>query len=361
MFTEFSVENYKAFQNLDVKQLKRVNLVTGFNNSGKTCFLEALFLFSGATNPGLYLGLCNWRGDDVFNPQVDYPFRSSFYNQDLSNPITISAKGIFKRLKDAKLLQVWNVLTITPHLASGRDATATTDTDVVYGLDFEFAARKRSSKSKFFWEEVLVKEGEPTSWHLRNTGKASSETISARFLSPRQPGMLEETSVQLSGLIKQKRLDEIIELLKSIEPGLRSLTTISEKGRGVVYVDLGEARLLPLTSLGYGFFHYLRIALAALAVNNGVLLIDEIENGLHHRLLPKIVKFLFEIAEKNDIQLFFTTHSDEVVKAVQHYVMDNNYDDFEVIRFFNQDEDKTVSIYDASEMQVVDEISLELR
>jgi len=47
MYTSLSIKNFRAFQTLEVEGLKRVNLFTGRNNSGKTSVLEAVYLLKG--------------------------------------------------------------------------------------------------------------------------------------------------------------------------------------------------------------------------------------------------------------------------------------------------------------------------
>ena len=51
MFKNLRIRNFRAFGDLEIPCLGRVNLVTGKNNSGKTSLLEALFLLCGAGNP----------------------------------------------------------------------------------------------------------------------------------------------------------------------------------------------------------------------------------------------------------------------------------------------------------------------
>ena len=47
MYSSLSIKNFQAFQSLKIDGLKRVNLLTGRNNSGKTSVLEALYLLEG--------------------------------------------------------------------------------------------------------------------------------------------------------------------------------------------------------------------------------------------------------------------------------------------------------------------------
>ena len=55
--------------------------------------------------------------------------------------------------------------------------------------------------------------------------------------------------------------------------------------------------------------------LTATAVKNGLLLVDEIENGLHHAVLPGVWRVVRKVAELFNVQVFATTHSFECVQA----------------------------------------------
>jgi AAA15 family ATPase/GTPase len=48
---------------------------------------------------------------------------------------------------------------------------------------------------------------------------------------------------------------------------------------------------------------------------NGILLIDEFENGLHYSIQEKIWGYIFDLAEKLNIQVFATTHSWDCIES----------------------------------------------
>ena len=51
MIQNISIENFRCFDKTEIKGFGRINLITGKNNSGKTCLLEALyFMFSENVN-----------------------------------------------------------------------------------------------------------------------------------------------------------------------------------------------------------------------------------------------------------------------------------------------------------------------
>ena len=42
MFESLKIEHFRGFESLELKELARVNLIVGANNSGKTALLEAI-------------------------------------------------------------------------------------------------------------------------------------------------------------------------------------------------------------------------------------------------------------------------------------------------------------------------------
>src|SRR5258708_5199603 len=75
MYRTFTAKNFRCFDELTFTDLKRINLIAGKNNVGKTALLEALFVHSGAYNPQLTLLLNAIRG--LGNLTVDFGTRSA--------------------------------------------------------------------------------------------------------------------------------------------------------------------------------------------------------------------------------------------------------------------------------------------
>ena len=93
MYDSFRVNNFKCFNVLELEGLKRVNLIAGKNNSGKTAILEALFLHAGAN--GLTLRINIFRGFEFveldFKNDAISPWDSLFPNFDHTNEIILDA------------------------------------------------------------------------------------------------------------------------------------------------------------------------------------------------------------------------------------------------------------------------------
>lgn len=107
----------------------------------------------------------------------------------------------------------------------------------------------------------------------------------------------------------------IVNALQVVEPRLRSLRVQIMGGVPLIYGDIGAKRLIPFPLMGDGMSRLLGIALAMTDAQDGILLIDEIENGIHHSVMPELWKTVADLAERYNAQIFATTHSIECVLA----------------------------------------------
>ena len=317
MLKSFRVKNFRTLKDVSVGNLKGFNLVTGLNGSGKTSFLESLFLLSGANNATLVMSLCNWRGESSFNPEVDYPFRGFFHNLDPKNVIELSGAGPSESGK-RKLRK----LQISPILRPSFETTGSAAQEIVSGLTLSYRSGRLKAIGSIEWKKNSTssevengRAAEQVPVQLVLSGDQSPDYIPGHFVAPRFHNPLQQVGEQLGRRARQKKIDDILSLMKDIEPRVQDLVPLSERGRTVVYVDIGLPSLLPLTALGSGFLNYLRLGLNCLDETRGILLIDEIEEGIHHTLMKPLLKFLFMQTKKRNLQIFASTQSDEIINA----------------------------------------------
>ena len=92
-------------------------------------------------------------------------------------------------------------------------------------------------------------------------------------------------------------------------------------------MDLGLKEKIPAVHFGQGFIRLLSIYSELIASGKQVLLIDEVENGLHHSVLTEVWRGLLNAAEQENVQVFATTHSYECIRAAHEAFSETlNYD-----------------------------------
>ncbi|MGQ9778739.1 MAG: AAA family ATPase [Bacillota bacterium] len=131
----------------------------------------------------------------------------------------------------------------------------------------------------------------------------------AFFLTARTRIPLQEDAERFGRLELVGRQEALLKALQVIEPRLCRLAVVVAGGVPIIHGDIGLERLVPLPIMGEGMTRFASLVLAMANAPNGVVLIDEIENGLHHTILPQVWRAIGETARDFNTQVFATTHS----------------------------------------------------
>ena len=111
-------------------------------------------------------------------------------------------------------------------------------------------------------------------------------------------------------LAKRRLKDTVTEQLRHFDSRITTLEILNN----VAYVGLeGIDQLLAVNMQGDGLRRYLNIVAASANPMNNILLIDEIENGLHYSAYKKLWEAIFALATTTNKQVFVTTHSKETL------------------------------------------------
>ncbi|MBI5695896.1 MAG: AAA family ATPase [Nitrospirae bacterium] len=308
MFGNIKIHNFRGVSQLEIDDFRQVNLFVGKNNCGKSSVLEALFLNAGASNPDLprRINKLIRKMDNVDEPS----FRTLFNNFDYSKSIIINT-GV----KDSNESRE---LTITPSIAAREMAipvSATSESiatnatgDDVNGLRLRFRLVDMEKHEKAIETRLLVKGiniqlESPSDFDFIDTlkGRLVSSDLSLAGLSE----MFDKVQTE-------KKVDDILRVLQKIEPALKEIRLGKD---GALMCDVGLPKLVPMNIMGDGIIKVLCIILAIVASSDGILLIDEVENGLHYSSLGIMWEAILHSAQELNVQVFATTHSYECIKA----------------------------------------------
>ena len=154
-----------------------------------------------------------------------------------------------------------------------------------------------------------------------------------------------------SEIVKNKREQEIFNILRIIEPHLKDLQLVDND----LMADVGFPQRLPINVLGDGFRKVLRIILSIYEYSNGIVLIDEMDNGLHYSVMQKLWEAIFDAAEKYNVQLFVTTHSIDLLRSLVHFLDKSSktayQSDVSAYKLFRKEDDEILAIrYDYAKM-----------
>ena len=329
MITEALIKNFKCFKQLTLPDLGRITIIGGKNNVGETALLESLFLFLDRNSPTMILKQYGWRGLARVTTTPDGMWKPIFRNYDFDEPISISV-WIDNKIETAvyKYNPSFMLESLPPDEASQSSGEKSVRTDIEpipsFSLDIEYDNGSQDKKTAHL---MVSPKGAPG---LKNDYTASG-LQPAIFLPAKMQISSKETSERFSKLRKTMGIPKALQFLKIIENRLKDLANISEGPEPVIYGDIGLPQMIPIPLMGEGMSHTLNIILAMANCENGTLFIDEVDNGIHRLLLPKIWEAISNAAEDYNCQVIATTHSYECLEAI-HKGLSNRPDDLRYIR-----------------------------
>lgn len=360
MLTSIGIENFRSLKKAEVRKLKRLNIVTGRNGGGKTSFLEAVFLNCAAANSSLIFSIANFRGDKIIQLESDRVFRSCF--NDLEENKHIHIYGEERRQARTRSRS----LRIEAQTKLQTSAGLSSQELFISGVKFRFSGPSGEAVSELSLaipniQADQLSAGQVTSPVNLISPSSNSDLIHSQFVSPYVRDVEKEVHDQLAKAIKEKQLPGILEMVSIVQKGVENVTPITEWGQEHVYVDTGLKKLMPITVLGSGFFHILRIALAINEVQSGVLIIDELEDGLHYSILPKVAKLIYRALENKNRQIFIATHSSELIDVFLKSAQEIGFDDLCLINMAGSSEGVSTRYFDSEELQYGLDIDAEFR
>ncbi len=319
MLRDLSIHNYRSFQEFQVDGLARVNLIVGSNNSGKTSLLEAICLLVNQSHPQALINLLNNRGETVpkfaqLSPTIigyRYQIKHIFYNHQLSYNQNIKLSS---EQELSLLLQIY----LSPINHQEETLTFNNNDDIT-------KAESQLNIDYNFHESIRVPILEDGTFKMPFMARVKSPkstfdfaNVSCDFLTTDNINF--QKLVQLWDTINlTPKEDEVIKALQIIEPDVKRLSFTSHitSNSGIIVKMRGQNEPIPLGSMGDGMRRILTLVMCAVNVENGFLLVDEIDTGLYYEIQADMWRLILSTAQRLNIQVFATTHSWDCVQAFQ--------------------------------------------
>ncbi|MGK3992199.1 AAA family ATPase [Sorangium sp. So ce1024] len=351
MYNRIEIKNFRGLAALQVQDLRRINLIVGKNNTGKTSLLEAVLLLGGTTHAGITFHLGTARGQLLGEgrPDPDPIWRPLFYRLNPTERIEIAGdRG--GRWREQRLV-------IT---ASGGASYDGEDGVVRAGGDDKLGGLSLRYENAAGEPFVLDARVDPFDGAVRTPARRPDIMVPSSFLSARSYANFARDTERYSRLVRSKQEQPLIEAMRLIEPGLQRLEVVAERAGPTVYADVGLHALVPLAVCGEGLVRLFSIMVALSAQREGVLLVDEIDNGLHHGVMLPFWRAILKLATELDVQVFATTHNDDIIRSA----IDAFADDLSVLRLYRLDrrDGHVVAVrYDELALEGVREHGVEVR
>lgn len=331
-YTSLLIHQYRKLRNVEIKNLSKVNLFVGDNNSGKTSVLEAFYILSRQNHLPSFIALEKYRGR----------FLQEFQTKWLDKLVTedIKIEGVFNQIETHLSIRK---LETDEHIDKSHYLNTIVAESTIGGDELQSAIHLFDNKQP----ELYFQK--------------SQFLCSANFSSPyRFDGILLQKAHARA--IEEKYFDELVDFIRQkMDSSIEKIELINMGNDSRFMVSSSNnATALDLTKYGEGLQRVFEIALLIGYSRNGILCIDELDSAIHKDLLIDFTAFIQEAAERFNVQLFLSTHSKECIDAF----VKNNYPDDD-LRAYSLKEDNeiiTCKYLEGNKLrQLVESINIDIR
>ncbi|MGO8671432.1 MAG: AAA family ATPase [Capsulimonadaceae bacterium] len=321
-----TISNFRLFRHLQVDNLARVNVFVGRNNSGKSALLEAVEVYARSCSITTLRKLLTFREERWAERGGDSAMRHLFYNRSIPG---VDEPGIIMRTStngndDLQLVVAAYVQEEEEGVVRRRLLTADeallpdTEVELAY-LVKENARMRRVARVDQQLRSPALRD--PPDFRPRY----AVQTVRTRGISPEDIAALWDriALTDLSG--------EVIAGLRLLVPSIEGVAYVkstlisgdSDEGRTALIRTSESSEPVPLQSMGDGMMRMFHISLALANARDGILLVDEFENGLHWSVQPSVWTSVFRLAVRLNVQVFATTHSRDCVASFKKTWQEN--------------------------------------
>jgi hypothetical protein len=358
MLRAFSIQNFKCFGSLDLTDLTKVVIVGGKNNVGKTALLEAMFMFHDRRNPELTVRHYAARGVSKVQMSYEGVFAPIFHNYSLDTPVLLNStdtSGIkhemrveYSRESEQGAIQSKSSISADGVIITGTQKLFETEggcVRLVYSVD---GAEQHVS---YVTMKPQLTLNDPIVDILPSAGLLYSR----KHIDP------EEVVGQFGTLDVKGKTGRVLDFLRVIEPRLNALSTVTQGPVSLIHGDIGLQLKIPVAYMGEGMSRLLEISVFLASLENGLLLIDEVENGLHYSVMENVWKLIAKGAKDANCQVVCTTHSYECLEAATRAFQGEYEDDLSFIRLDRKDDAIVPKHFSYSGLSPAIEMNLEVR
>jgi hypothetical protein len=385
------IQRFKCFSKLRIGHLGRVNLIVGKNNVGKSALLEALRLFARPASIDDVFDILVLRNevsgtaldeltrDPNYSPSVDSLFFGRQGNTGDAGAIMIGpADSPDQTLRIA--IDVAN--DYIKAIFSKDPVDHLNDAGLPHSM---FLRRETVLTFRIGSASQGFTLGRPTVYRLPSnpnpaiTPSVESATLAAPLrripcyaVGPNGLGLFDIgklwDNVALSPLEQ-----DVIDAIHIVSPDVDriALKTLDDRTKGNTSGTTALTRIpfakvesyqdaIPLCALGDGVNRLFGIALALVHAKGGILLVDEIENGIHYSVQTDLWHLIFEMSVKMNVQVFATTHSYDCIKAFEA-AASKSEEEGVLVRLAQKGDRTFVGEFDENELGIAVEGQIEVR
>ena len=321
MISSIQIRGYRGFEDFEMGGLERINLLVGTNNSGKTSVLEALYLLTSRGAPWALWQVLSRRGERLLERDPNNIPEMDVCHLFRGHDLHMGAKFVLAATNQTPERH----LTFTIGEMSEDHTSKTTVREGVQ-LASRLGLHVKGVPAPAVAVIPLTRAGGVTADSLdlprRVRVRSFDQETPSQFITTESL-----SGNELVGLWDRVALtsneERVLLALQFLEPGIERIAAqaaspnyyAAQRG-GFILRMQGHERPVPIGSMGDGMWRMMAMAIAIAQCKGGVLLVDEIDTGLHYTVMAKMWRLIYGAAKELDVQVFATTHSYDCIKSL---------------------------------------------
>ena len=320
------VQDFRSFGRFGLKNLGQVNLLVGTNNCGKTTVLEAVnILMSNGDFTAIWSTLVR-RGEDIYGErdpitastgrQVDIRRLFRGHEIEVDKDFQLFGESDFGRI--SMIAKIDEYRPAQQQLFETEPQLVESSEELLPPLSLSLHWSQGPGKELNI--PISRRGGVSSDAIRRSAGRISGAdtTYPIGFVTASSLTADAVASI-FEDIVLTPQEDLVTDAMRIIEPDIERIASSGSErfrsgmrlaSRGGILVRLkGIKDRVPIGSMGDGIWRMLGLALAAVQSGNGILLVDEIDTGLHHTVMQDMWRFLYSCSKKYNVQIIATTHS----------------------------------------------------
>jgi len=324
----FTVKGYKKLNHFELRDLSRINLITGETDLGKSCILESLFAFCSGNDVNMLIRGSSYRISRYDLNALDSSYSDmlyllySFFNRE-SMPLTMSFGATYdddNKTRDFKHSVVFTDLIkeICDFDVAKDELQQFFDT---YNKTLETDISDESFKRKLSFDPVLAhwtvedSKRDATSYAMTRFNTDTSNAthpVAVSYIDILQHTFLIPFVNLIKSLQKKDLLDTVVADLKVIFPNLDTIKIIKmPDGKLYPFVKDVNGEVRPIFSFGECLQRCFYILGSVFSYSDGLLLLNDADYGIDYRVQHDFFKLLLKYARKNNTQIFMVSNNQD--------------------------------------------------
>ncbi len=295
LLTEIEIKDFKCFKDFKAEGFKRVNLIGGKNNVGKTAFMEACYLITNAYN--ILKSHPNYQKGQTTN--IDREF---FYNEIIKLILSIEEHRNSKDFLLEWLLEEFTFQNYNFEIEIDKQFNLSAKDNVIVPNEY-------IKQNYFNHGSVDISNFRNNTYYNKIYKKNHQPLLDNYTFISIQNNMNEAIRNMIDELKLMNKYDYINSLMNDIF-NIEKIDIIKNK---VMLQQNGI--FLELSNFGDGLRSFFSIIIVLLTHEEKTVFIDEIENGIHYSLLDDLWEIILNISRDQKVQVFATTHSKECIES----------------------------------------------